>query len=229
MNREIWMVWIAGALALGVAAPTLAAPDSPFAIETEAQAEGRLASQADREAAEGRAVDLVASVGAGALRALQQRPEGRIGAMAALVEGYVDLGFVLRSSLPGDLLAALDDNERVAVARAYQAFAAADYARAFNGYNGEKIDVVSVTTIGQGVVRIGTRLRSSEIEGELSIDWIVAGLDTGRAGLRDLIIDGTSTLANQQLQISTLWSEVGKDKAVFLQRITSADPWGEGK
>ena len=50
-----------------------------------------------------------------------------------------------------------------------------------------------------------------------------------RAGLRDLIIEGSSTLAGQQHMISALWSEVGKDKAAFLQRIASPDPWGDGE
>lgn len=229
MNRKLQSMLIAGAIVAGATVPALAAPNSAFAVETAAQAEGRIASQAERGAAERRAVDLVASLGADALRALQQRPQGRVDAMAALIERYVDLGFVLRSSLPRDLLSALDDRERVAVARAYQSFAAEDYARAFESYNGEQIDVVSVTTIGPGVVRVGTRLRSPEIEGGLSIDWIVARLDTRRAGLRDLIIEGSSTLAGQQHMISALWSEVGKDKAAFLQRIASPDPWGDGE
>ena len=229
MNRKFQSMLIAGAIAAGATFPAQAAPDSAFAVETAAQAEGRIASQAERGAAERRAVDLVASLGADALRALQQRPQGRVDAMAALVERYVDLGFVLRSSLPRDLLAALDDRERVVIARAYQSFAAEDYARAFDSYKGEQIDVVSVTTIGPGVVRVGTRLRSPEIEGGLSIDWIVAGLDTRRAGLRDLIIEGSSTLAGQQQMISVLWSEVDKDKAAFLQRIASPDPWGDGE
>lgn len=229
MNRKLRVILIAGVIAAGAAAKAPAAPDSAFTVETSGQAEGRIASQAERGAAERRAVDLVASMGADALRALQQRPQGRVDAIAALVERYVDLGFVLRSSLPRDLLSVLDDRERVAVARAYQAFAAEDYARAFDSYKGEQIDVVSVTTIGPGVVRVSTRLRSPEIEGGLSIDWIVAGLDTRRAGLRDLIIEGASTLAGQQQMIAALWNDVGKDKAAFLKRIASPDPWGDGE
>ncbi|WP_273794867.1 ABC transporter substrate-binding protein [Brucella intermedia] len=225
MGRRCQKLLIAGAIVAGVIAPALAAPSSPaISVETSAQAE---ASKAGQEAAERRAVDLVASLGADALRALQQRPQRRVEAMAALVERYIDLGFVLRSSLPSDLLDALDDRERVVVARAYQAFAAEDYARTFDSYNGEQIDVVSVSTIGPGVARVGTRLRSPEIKDGLAIDWIVAGLDTRRSGLRDLIIEGTSTLASQQLMISTLWNEVGRDKAAFLQRISSPDPWRE--
>lgn len=226
MSRKLQLILMAGTMAAGMTAPAQGSPDSVFAVGTTAQVDGTTTSQADREAAERRAVDLVASLGADALRAFQQRSQSRVDAMAALVERYVDLGFVLRSSLPRDLLAALDDRERVAVGRAYQAFAAEDYARAFDGYKGEQIDVVSVNTIGPGVVRVGTRLRSPEIQGGLSVDWIVAGLDTRRAGLRDLIIDGASTLAGQQLVISTLWAEVEKDKGAFLRRISSPDPWG---
>lgn len=225
MGRRCQKLLIAGTIVAGVIAPTLAAPSSPaISVETSAQAD---ASKTGQEAAERRAVDLVASLCADALRALQQRPQGRVEAMAALVERYIDLGFVLRSSLPSDLLDSLDHRERVVVARAYQAFAAEDYARAFDSYNGERIDVVSVSTIGPGVVRVGTRLRSPEIKDGLAIDWIVAGLDTRRSGLRDLIIEGTSTLASQQLMILTLWNEVGRDKAVFLQRISAPDPWRE--
>lgn len=228
MNRKL-MFLIAGAIAVGMTFPAMAAPGTPFSVESGAQTDKRGDSQAKRGAAERRAVELVSSLGAEALRALQQRPQSRVDAMAALVKRYVDLGFVLRSSLPRDLLATLDDHERVTVVQAYQKFAAEDYARAFDSYNGEQIDVVSVTSIGPGVFRVATRLRSPEIEGGLSIDWIVAELNPQQAGLRDLIIEGFSTLASQQLRISTLWGEVGKDKAAFLQRITSPDPWSDGE
>lgn len=177
-------------------------------------------------AADDRAVDLVSVVGAEALRALQQPSPARQAAMAQIIERYVDLGFVLRSSLPPDLLAALDDGERVAVVKAYQSFAAADYARVFEAYGGEQIDILSVTMMSSDVARVETRLRSSQIEGgDVMLSLIVAGLETGRPGLRDLIVDGASTLATQQALIADLWAAVGQDKKAFLQQISAADPW----
>ncbi len=177
-------------------------------------------------AADDRAVDLVSAVGAEALRALQQPSPARQAAMAQIIERYVDLGFVLRSSLPPDLLAALDDGERVAVVKAYQSFAAADYARVFEAYGGEQIDILSVTMMSSDVARVETRLRSSQIEGgDVMLSLIVAGLDTGRPGLRDLIVDGASTLATQQALIADLWAAVSQDKKAFLQQISAADPW----
>ena len=219
MSCDLKTVILAGAVA--ITASTLAEADAKVVLTEEAAG-----SQAEAASADDRAVDMVSAVGAEALRALQLPSEARQAAMAQIIERYVDLGFVLRSSLPPDLLSALDDAERVAVVKAYQSFAAADYARVFEAYGGEQIDILSVTMMSSDVARVETRLRSSQIEGGgAMLSLIVAGLDTGRPGLRDLIIDGASTLATQQALIADLWKAVGHDKQAFLQKISAADPW----
>lgn len=221
VNLDLKAMILAGAAAMAIAIPASAEADAKVVLTEEPTG-----SEAGAGAADDRAVDLVSAVGAEALRALQQPSEARQTAMAQIIERYVDLGFVLRSSLPPDLLAALDDGERVAVVKAYQAFAAADYARVFEAYGGEQIDILSVTMMSSDVARVETRLRSSQIEGGgVMLSLIVAGLDTGRPGLRDLIVDGASTLATQQALIAELWAAVGQDKKAFLQEISAADPW----
>ncbi|WJS87102.1 ABC transporter substrate-binding protein [Paracoccus sp. TOH] len=180
-------------------------------------------------AAEDRAVDAVASIAGGALRVYQLPPQGRLQAMTALVERSVDWGFVLRNSVPPELVAVLNDNERRALAHSLLAVTAGGYVSAFQGYQGEQIDVVSVNTLGPGIVRVGTRLRGEKMDEAIAIDWVVAGLDQNRPALRDLIIDSNSMLASQQLVLGTLWDEVSQDKARFLQRMASPDPWGDGQ
>lgn len=219
MNLDLKAVILAGAAAMAIAIPASAEADAKVVLTDEPPG-------SEAGAADDRAVDLVSVVGAEALRALQQPSPARQAAMAQIIERYVDLGFVLRSSLPPDLLAALDDGERVAVVKAYQSFAAADYARVFEAYGGEQIDILSVTMMSSDVARVETRLRSSQIEGgDVMLSLIVAGLETGRPGLRDLIVDGASTLATQQALIADLWAAVGQDKKAFLQQISAADPW----
>ena len=219
MNLDLKAVILAGAVAMAIAIPASAEADAKVVLTDEPPG-------SEAGAADDRAVDLVSAVGAEALRALQQPSPARQAAMAQIIERYVDLGFVLRSSLPPDLLAALDDGERVAVVKAYQSFAAADYARVFEAYGGEQIDILSVTMMSSDVARVETRLRSSQIEGgDVMLSLIVAGLDTGRPGLRDLIVDGASTLATQQALIADLWAAVSQDKKAFLQQISAADPW----
>jgi len=219
VNLDLKAVILAGAVAMAIAIPASAEADAKVVLTDEPPG-------SEAGAADDRAVDLVSAVGAEALRALQQPSPARQAAMAQIIERYVDLGFVLRSSLPPDLLAALDDGERVAVVKAYQSFAAADYARVFEAYGGEQIDILSVTMMSSDVARVETRLRSSQIEGgDVMLSLIVAGLDTGRPGLRDLIVDGASTLATQQALIADLWAAVSQDKKAFLQQISAADPW----
>lgn len=219
MNPDFKAVILAVAVATATALPAFAEADAQVILTEEPP--GSEAGTADD-----RAVDLVSAVGAEALRALQQPSPARQAAMAQIIERYVDLGFVLRSSLPPDLLAALDDDERVAVLQAYQSFAAADYSRAFEVYGGEQIDILSVTMMSADVARVEMRLRSSQIEGGgVTLSLIVARLDTGRPELRDLIVDGASTLATQQALIADLWAAVGQDKKTFLQQISPADPW----
>jgi ABC-type transporter MlaC component len=219
VNLDLKAVILAGAAAMAIAIPASAEADAKVVLTDEPPG-------SEAGAADDRAVDLVSVVGAEALRALQQPSPARQAAMAQIIERYVDLGFVLRSSLPPDLLAALDDGERVAVVKAYQSFAAADYARVFEAYGGEQIDILSVTMMSSDVARVETRLRSSQIEGgDVMLSLIVAGLETGRPGLRDLIVDGASTLATQQALIADLWAAVGQDKKAFLQQISAADPW----
>jgi len=178
-------------------------------------------------AAEDRAVDAVASIAGGALRVYQLPPQGRLQAMTALVERSVDWGFVLRNSVPPDLVAALNDDERRALARSLLSVTAKGYVSAFQGYQGEQIDVVSVNTLGPGIVRVGTRLRGEALDEAVAIDWVVSGLDQNRPALRDLIIDSNSMLASQQLVLGTMWNEVSEDKDRFLQRMASPDPWGD--
>lgn len=222
MNLDLKAVILAGLAAMVITVPVSAEAEAKVVLTEEPTS-----SQAEAGAADDRAVDLVSAVGAEALRALQQPSEDRQAAMAQIIERYVDLGFVLRSSLPPDLLAALDDGERVAVVKAYQGFAAADYARVFEAYSGEQIDILSVRMMSSDVARVETRLRSSQIDGGgVTLSLIVAGLDSSRPGLRDLIIDGTSTLASQQALLAALWEEVGRDKHIFLQRIDVPEPFG---
>lgn len=223
VNLDFKAVILAVAVATATALPALAEADAQVVLADEPTG-----WEAGAGTANDRAVDLVSAVGAEALRALQQPSAARQAAMAQIIERYVDLGFVLRSSLPPDLLAALDDDERVAVVQAYQSFAAADYSRVFEAYGGEQIDILSVTMMSSDVARVEMRLRSSQIEGGgVMLSLIVAGLGTGRPGLRDLIVDGASTLATQQAQITDLWAAVGHDKQAFLQQISAADPWAE--
>lgn len=178
-------------------------------------------------AAEDRAVDAVASIAGGALRVYQLPPQGRLQAMTALVERSVDWGFVLRNSVPPDLVAVLNDDERRALARSLLSVTAKGYVSAFQAYRGEQIDVVSVNTLGPGIVRVGTRLRGEALDEAVAIDWVVSGLDQNRPALRDLIIDSNSMLASQQLVLGTMWGEVSQDKDRFLQRMASPDPWGD--
>ncbi len=221
VNLNLKAAILAGVTAMAVAVPALAEADAKVVLTEELTG-----LQAGAGAADDRAVDLVSAVGAEALRALQQPSELRQAAMTQIIERYVDLGFVLRSSLPPDLLAALDDDERVAVVKAYQSFAAADYARVFETYSGEQIDILSVIMMSPDVARVETRLRSSQIDGGgVMLSLIVAGLDTSGPKLRDLIVDGASTLATQQALITDLWSSVGQDKEVFLQMIFADDSW----
>lgn len=185
-------------------------------------------SNADRDAAERRAADVVAAVGADALRAYQMPNQERYNAMVGLLQRSLDWGFVLRNSVPSDLMTALDDAERISVARALLMLSAESYASAFPQYDGEQLDITGINLLGQGVAMVSSRLRSPTIDGGLAIDWVVAGLDSQRAGLRDLIVDGGSLLQSQQLAISALWDESGNDKAAFMERINSSDPWGDG-
>lgn len=210
---------IAGALVVFPAALTAAPSSDPgLAILQPGQ-------QAPR-AAEDRAVDLVSSLTAEALRTFQQSPDSRVELMHGLVERYADLGFVLRSSMPPDLLASLTNPERVVIGRAYLELAATDYARSFDGYSGERLDIVEVAGIGPGLVRVGAILHGPQLAEPMKLDWIVGGLETNRAGLRDIVIDGASTLAHQQQLTGALWEDVGRDKAAFMSRITASDPWG---
>lgn len=225
--RNKWLTEGFLVLAVSTALPSWAAPRSAVVLQ-----EGpsiQLAAPSSRSPEE-RAVEAVAGVGAAALRAYQQAPAQRLPTMSALLERSLDWGFIIRNSVPPELMAALDDPERQAIARAFLALSAREYAGAFNGYQGEQIDVVSTDLIGAGVVRVATRLRSPQLEGDgLSLDWIVAGLDDQNALMRDLIIDGNSMLASQQLTLAALWEEAENDKSAFLERMTSADPWGEAE
>jgi hypothetical protein len=171
--------------------------------------------------AEGRAVDFVSAVAGGVLRASKQRPQERLTAMASLVEHSVDWGFVMRSSVPPAAMAVLSDAERGELARSMLAVSASEFATLFNGYHGEQVDVTAVTMIGPGLARVDTRLRDPRVADGASVVWIVAGLDSGRPSFRDLVIDGTSMLANQQQVLQAMWNEVDQNKARFLALVAN--------
>ncbi|WP_299592490.1 ABC transporter substrate-binding protein [uncultured Tateyamaria sp.] len=183
--------------------------------------------QQEIAAAENRAVDAVSAVAGEALRIYQSPPRERLPELVQLVERSTDWGFVLRNTVPPALVSALSDGERRDLSESLLKVTAQSYAAAFQAYQGEVIDVLSVNTIGPGVACVGTRLRGGTVESDISLDWIVADLGQNRLGLRDLIIDNTSMLASQQLNLETLWSVVEEDKAEFLRRLALPDPWEE--
>lgn len=176
--------------------------------------------------AEDRALDAVSGIASDFLRAHQLPVERRASVLRMVFERAVDWGFVFRNSVPPDLLDAISDNERRALAEAILRDTALGYSTAFPHYSGEQLDVTDVFTLGQGVFRVTTRLLGPDFE-LVEIAWIVSVPASGNTVLRDIVIDGGSMLATQQLYLGTLWSEVDRSKDAFMQRITSADPWAE--
>lgn len=196
---------------------------NPDPIDAMAQAASPQSGVVRDANAEALALDFVSTAAGGVLRASQQRSQERLAAMARLVEQTVDWGFVMRNSIPPDAMSALSDIERQVLARSMLAVSASEFATTFNGYHGEKIDVVTVNSIGPGLARVQTNMRGPRMAETVRIDWIVAGLDEGRPSFRDLVIDGTSMLSNQQQVLRAMWEEVGHDKAKFLRLV--ADPY----
>ena len=176
--------------------------------------------------AEDRALDAVSGIASDFLRAHQLPVERRASVLRMVFERAVDWGFVFRNSVPPDLLDAISDNERRALAEAILRDTALGYSTAFPHYSGEQLDVTDVSTLGQGIFRVTTRLNGPDLE-LVEIAWIVSVPASGNTVLRDIVIDGGSMLATQQLYLGTLWSEVDRSKDAFMQRITSADPWAE--
>lgn len=176
--------------------------------------------------AEDKAVNAVSGIATDFLRAHQLPVERRAAVLRMVFEGAVDWGFVFRNSVPPDLLDAISDNERRTLAEALLRDTALGYSTAFPHYSGEQLDVTDVSILGPGIFRVITRLRGPELE-PIEIAWIVSVPSTGNTVLRDLVIDGGSMLATQQLYLATLWSEVDRSKDAFMQRITSADPWAD--
>lgn len=221
-HRERMLPTILASCLMAVAYTPAAAAPSSLSVQLEA-------TSADaHKVEEDRAVDVVAGIGADALRAYQMPGQQRSEAMVELLRRSLDWGFILRNSLPPVLLEGLNDQERNTVAQALLAMTAESYAGAFPTYQGERIDILSARSLGQGVAIVQTKLDTPTNEADLSIGWVVAGLDGSRAGLRDLLINGTSMLASQQSAILALWDEAAQDKDTFLKRIGSSDPWGDG-
>lgn len=175
---------------------------------------------------EERAVSAVSGIAGDFLRAHQLPVERRAAVLQVVFEAAVDWGFVFRNSVPPDLLDAIRDTERRALAEALLRDTALGYSTAFPHYSGEQLDVIEVSALGPGIFRVTTQLRGPAQE-PVEIAWIVSVPASGNTVLRDLVIDGGSMLATQQLYLATLWSEVDRSKDVFMQRITSADPWAE--
>lgn len=221
-HRERMLATILASCLMAVAFTPAAAAPSGLSVQLEPQ------STDAQKVEEDWAVDVVAGIGADALRAYQMPSQRRSEAMVELLRRSLDWGFVLRNSLPPVLLEGLTDQERNTVAQALLATTAESYAAAFPNYQGERIDILGVRSLGQGVAVVQTKLVIPSNEADLSIGWVVAGLDGSRAGLRDLLVDGASMLASQQSAILALWDEAAQDKSTFLKRIDSPDPWGDG-
>jgi len=191
--------------------------DGAVAVAATGDGQGPLIQpQAAQEPQGDASLDLVSLVSGAALRALQRPQREREEAVGQIIDRYVDVGFILRASVPVQAWSSMSDDERAQAGGVYRRLAAGQYAMAFDGYQGELVDVLAVDRLGDGIFRVRTSLRASG-KPKIEIDWITIEPEHGgRPMIRDLVVDGASTLATQQGYLQSIWETSGGDVQAFL-------------
>jgi len=140
--------------------------------------------------------------------AAQLGPKGRYQRLEPLVARTFDVPFMARLSI-GPQWGSLTLDQKKRAAQAYARYVAATYATRFDGYSGERLEV-----LGEQKVRRGTIVRSQIVKSDgepVAINYLVHDNAVGNQ-IRDVYLSGTiSELATRRSEFATILRTGGID------------------
>jgi phospholipid transport system substrate-binding protein len=141
-------------------------------------------------------------------RAAQLGVKGRYQKLEPVVFAAFDVPYMARLSI-GPAWAGLTPDQKKRAVRAYGRYVAAVYATRFDGYSGERLEV-----LGEQKIRRGTMVKSQIVKSDgepVSINYLVHDNAVGYQ-IRDVFLTGTiSELATRRSEFATILRSNGID------------------
>jgi phospholipid transport system substrate-binding protein len=141
-------------------------------------------------------------------RAAQLGVKGRYQKLEPVVFATFDVPYMARLSI-GPAWASLTPDQKKRAVRAYGRYVAAVYATRFDGYSGERLEV-----LGEQKIRRGTMVKSQIVKSDgepVSINYLVHDNAVGYQ-IRDVFLTGTiSELATRRSEFATILRSNGID------------------
>ncbi len=132
--------------------------------------------------------------------------KGRYALLAPVIDNSFALSFMADVSL-GRYGKTLTEEQRRSYLKAYTEWTVATYAGRFNGYSGERFDIVSQSKPEQGIVTVVSQLEKSNGE-EVEFDYLLRRVE-GKWRVVDIHISGVSQLALTRSQFTSVIKSKG--------------------
>jgi phospholipid transport system substrate-binding protein len=134
--------------------------------------------------------------------------EGRYALLAPVIESSFALSFMADLSL-GRYRKTLTEQQHRAYLKTYTEWTIATYAGRFDGYSGEKFQVVSESKPERGIVSVISRLIKSNGD-EIEFDYLLRSME-GKWRVVDIHMSGVSQLALTRSQFTSIINHEGFD------------------
>jgi phospholipid transport system substrate-binding protein len=153
--------------------------------------------------------------------------KGRYALLAPVIENSFALTFMADLSL-GKYRKTLSEQQLRSYLKSYTEWTIATYAGRFDGYSGEKFQVVSQSKPERGIVHVISKLVKSCGE-EVEFDYLLRNME-GKWRVVDIHISGVSQLALTRSQFTTVIKEKGfAGLMAMLKEKTEGFSQGKGK